>query len=64
VPLPEKRDKESDMTIMMTELPLQARGELNHSCTSQCPNPCPAKVNRVDLPEITIPVTPEMLTQQ
>jgi hypothetical protein len=57
---PPEREKERDMTITMTEPITEARNEWNHSCTAQCPNPCPA-ANVIDLPEITIPDTPEML---
>ena len=34
----------------------EPRSEWNHSCTSQCPNPCPAS-SMVDRPEAdTVPV--------
>lgn len=41
------------MTMTMTR-ETDTRAELNHSCTSQCPNPCPAASSALDRPEIDI----------
>lgn len=30
------------------ERPADVRNELNHSCTEQCPNPCPYAASEVD----------------
>jgi hypothetical protein len=45
------------MTTALLERPTTATGELNHSCTSQCSNPCPYAGSEVD-PELA----PGMLT--
>lgn len=37
------------------ERPTDARQEWNHSCTSQCPNPCPAS-SGIALPEVDLPI--------
>lgn len=33
--------------------PVTISAELNHSCTSQCPNPCPAASSRLTQPGVT-----------
>lgn len=30
----------------------EVRSEWNHSCTPQCPNPCPAAASAIEVPEI------------
>jgi hypothetical protein len=37
------------MTTALMERPVDTRFELNHSCTSQCPNPCPAAASELDV---------------
>lgn len=36
----------------------EAAAEWNHSCTSQCPNPCPAASSSLTQPVVGQPVTP------
>jgi hypothetical protein len=47
------------MTAVLMERPTTATYEWNHSCTSQCPNPCPAS-GRVGTPEVDTVEAPEM----
>lgn len=38
------------MTTVVLDRETDVRNELNHSCTSQCPNPCPY-TSSLDVPE-------------
>lgn len=38
-------------TTWATQFFALVTGELNHSCTSQCPNPCPAASSALERPE-------------
>lgn len=47
------------MTAALMERETTVTAEWNHSCTSQCPVPCPAS-GAVTLPEIDTVAAPEM----
>lgn len=46
------------MTITM-ERPAEIRSEWNHSCTGQCPQPCPYS-SMVERPEVDVVMAPRM----
>lgn len=46
------------MTTLMLDRPTTPTAEHNHSCTPQCPNPCP--VNAVARPEADVITSPVM----
>lgn len=50
------------MTTATIDRPAAPSAEWNHSCTDQCPNPCPAASSLVDTPEIIVPESPAALT--
>ncbi|GHH74666.1 hypothetical protein GCM10018793_16420 [Streptomyces sulfonofaciens] len=46
------------MAAATMERRAEVHGELNHSCTSQCPNPCPAARNQTGRPPTAFPPPP------
>ncbi|MEW1679304.1 hypothetical protein AB0O47_39555 [Streptomyces noursei] len=44
---------------LLLERPTDTTAEWNHSCTSQCPNPCPAS-GSVATPEVDVYESPQM----
>lgn len=48
------------MSTIMMERPATVTAEHNHSCTSQCAQPCEAARNAVTRPEVDIVASPEL----